>query len=143
MSWVVWLGLAVALGAVEVATVDFVFVMLAGGALAGAVTSAAGGPLPVQVVVAAAVAMLLLGLVRPVIKRRFTVRNPEPMGAAAHHGREALVVETVTARGGQVKLVGELWSARAEDPSAHFPPGTTVVVVSVDGATVVVAGSAA
>ena len=32
MSWVVWLGLAVALGAVEVATVDFVFVMLAGGA---------------------------------------------------------------------------------------------------------------
>ncbi|MFZ2514646.1 MAG: NfeD family protein, partial [Candidatus Lutibacillus vidarii] len=102
-----------------------------------------GAPPPVQVVVAAAVAMLLLGLVRPVIKRRFTVRNPEPMGAAAHLGREALVVESVTAHGGQVKLVGELWSARAEDPSAHFPPGTTVVVVSVDGATVIVAGSAA
>ena len=32
-QWLGWLGLAIALGAIEVATVDFVFVMLAGGAL--------------------------------------------------------------------------------------------------------------
>ena len=40
-----WLGLALILGAIEAATVDFVFLMLAGGALAAAVAAAARAPL--------------------------------------------------------------------------------------------------
>ena len=33
--WLAWLGIALVLAAVEAATVDFVFIMFAGGALAG------------------------------------------------------------------------------------------------------------
>ena len=34
-AWLAWVGLALVLGAIEVVSVAFVFVMLAGGALAG------------------------------------------------------------------------------------------------------------
>ena len=62
-SWLSWLGLALVLGAVEAASVDFVFSMLAGGALAGAVAAALGAPFSVQVVASVVVAGALLGMV--------------------------------------------------------------------------------
>ena len=37
--WLAWLGIAIVLAAIEAATVDFVFIMFAGGALAGAVAA--------------------------------------------------------------------------------------------------------
>ena len=46
--WLAWLGLAIVL-AIEAATVDFVFLMPAGGAAAGA-AAALGAPFPLQVV---------------------------------------------------------------------------------------------
>jgi len=55
-SWLAWLGLALVLAAVEAASVDFVFSMLAGGALAGAVAAALGASLTVQVIAAVVVA---------------------------------------------------------------------------------------
>ena len=65
-GWLVWLGVAIVLGAIEAATVDFVFVMFAGGALGGSVAAALGAPFPLQVVVAVVVALLLLlGVARP------------------------------------------------------------------------------
>ena len=41
--WLAWIAIALILAAIEAATVDFVFVMLAGGALAGALTAGLGG----------------------------------------------------------------------------------------------------
>lgn len=138
MSWGLWLGLAIALAAIEVATVDFVFVMLAGGAVGGSVAAALGASGEMQVLVAVIVAMLLLGLVRPAIKRRFTVTDAPPMGAAGKIGMPAVVVETVSERTGRVKLAGNLWSARTRRQGETFEPGAEVVVVALDGATVVV-----
>ena len=65
-AWLGWLGLAIALAAIEVATVDFVFVMLAGGALAGSLGLDAGRTAlllaydDVQTVTAAALKLLPL-----------------------------------------------------------------------------------
>jgi len=49
-AWAAWLGLALILGAIEVISVDFVFVMLAGGALAGSAAAAFDLPVEVQVI---------------------------------------------------------------------------------------------
>ena len=54
--WLAWIAIALILAAIEAATVDFVFVMLAGGALAGALTAGLGGGLAAQVIIAVAVA---------------------------------------------------------------------------------------
>ncbi|HRW17253.1 MAG TPA: hypothetical protein P5181_00235 [Dermatophilaceae bacterium] len=69
-SWVVWVAVAFALGALEAATVDHVFLMLAGGAVAGALAAGVGQPFAVQAGVAVVVSILLLRLVRPRLTRR-------------------------------------------------------------------------
>ena len=53
-------------------------------------------------------------------------------------GSKAIVVSTVDADGGQVKIGGEVWSARGVGGHRPLPPGTPVTVVEVRGATAVV-----
>lgn len=139
MGWLWWVGLALALGVIEMLTVDLMFLMLAGGAVAGGVVGALGAPLWAQVLLAVIVAGLLLLLVRPFAKRRLEAHTPKTdTNAAAHVGRTATVVADVTQRAGRVKLHGEVWTARTADPGAVLPIGTTVEVVRIDGATAVV-----
>lgn|SRR5690625_2957196 len=140
MGWLWWVGLALALGVIEMLTVDLMFLMLGGGALAGAVAGALGAPLWAQILIAVAVAGLLLFIVRPIAKRRMLEHTPDAAtGAAAHVGRTATVVADVSERAGRVKLHGEVWTARSLDPHIVLPIGTSVEVVRIDGATAVVA----
>ena len=118
--WLFWLGVALVLAAIEAATVDFVFIMFAGGALAAAVAAALGASFPVQVVVAVGVAVLLLFVVRPIIKRQFLDGELDhQIGTSALVGREARVLQAVTDSDGRIKLGGETWSARLAAGSDH------------------------
>ena len=141
-GWLAWVGLALALGAIEVVSVAFVFVMLAGGALAGAAAAAVGFPLVIQVIAAVGVAGALLLGVRPIVKSRFMVPDRGDIGAVAQVGRLALVLQTVTEHDGRVKLGGEIWSARKAPDSAACLPGQEVQVVSIEGATAIVSSVA-
>jgi membrane protein implicated in regulation of membrane protease activity len=141
-GWLAWVGIALALGAIELASVDFVFLMLAGGALAGALAALLGVPVVGQVLVSLAVAALALLLVRPVIKRQFTVADARDIGTAAQIGRSALVLSTVTGTDGRIKLGGETWTARTAPDAATCLPGQEVRVVSIEGATAIVTGVA-
>ncbi len=136
-AWLAWVGVALVLGAVETITVDFTFLMLAGGALGGGAAAALGAPFTVQAIVASVTACLLLVVVRPMAKRHFTARGEQPrMGTAGHVGRTADVVQTVTATSGLVRIGGEVWSARTSGDA--IPEGETVRVTAIDGATAVV-----
>jgi membrane protein implicated in regulation of membrane protease activity len=138
-DWLWWLSAALALGILEMLTLDLVFVMLAGGALAGALSAGLGASVPVQFVVACATSALLLLALRPWLLRHLRGRMPlVETNTAALVGREAVVMSTVTVEGGRVKLAGEVWSARA-DAGTAIAPGTPVRVARIDGATAVVA----
>jgi membrane protein implicated in regulation of membrane protease activity len=152
MTWITdhpvlaWIGLALVLAAIEVATLDFFFLMLAGSALAGAALAGVGAPFPAQVVLAVVAGFLSVGVLRPVLTRRLGAGTGGQTGTAALVGRTALVVESVSGLGGRIKLAGEIWSARtvesgraATAPEQPLPPGQTVRVIDIDGATAVVA----
>ena len=134
MSAVLWLVLAAALCVGEVVTLDLVLLMLAGAALAGAAAALLTGALAVQAGAAAVTALVLLALVRPVARRRLEV-PALAAGGARLLGRTALVVEAVGVAGGQVRLNGELWRARPYAGGPDVAAGRTVVVASVEGAT--------
>jgi membrane protein implicated in regulation of membrane protease activity len=139
-AWLTWLGLAIVLAAIEAATVDFVFIMFAGGALAGSVAAAVGAPVWLQIVVAVVSALLLLGILRPMARRRFLQsRVDHRIGAEGLLGRRAWVLQAVTETDGRVKLAGETWSARLADGSPPVAPGDEVVVIAIQGATAIVA----
>lgn len=145
MAWLWWVGAALLLAVVEIVSLDLVLIMLAGGALAGGLMAALGAPLWAQILVAAAVSVILLVALRPWLLRHLRDRVPlTETNAAAHVGRTAVVVSEVTERGGRVKLVGEVWTARTPDDGVPgetvvLPVGTEVRVLAIEGATAVVA----
>jgi membrane protein implicated in regulation of membrane protease activity len=138
VAWYWWVVAALVLGLVEVVTVDLIFIMLAAGALSGAVTALVTDSLVVQALVAAAVSLLLLAVVRPVALRHLRQPIESRTGTAALVGRTALVLERVDAHDGRVKIGGEVWSARSYDPSYVLEPGTSAEVMLIDGAHAVV-----
>lgn len=133
-AWVVWAVLAVGLGILELLTLDLTLLMLAGGAAAGAATGWVGGPVWLQMLVAGATSVGLLGVVRPLALRHRRTPADLRTGSAALVGREALVIEDVTDVSGLIKLNGETWTARSFDRST-IPAGSTVQVLEIDGAT--------
>lgn len=134
--WLWWLGAALALAAVEMMTLDFMFLMLAIGALVAMVLAALGLGFTGQVVTFALASLLLLFLVRPVLKRRLLENTPLAVtNAAALKGRDALVTEPVTELAGTVKLAGETWSARPQWDGETFAIGERVRVARIEGAT--------
>ena len=118
--WLFWIGVALVLAAIEAATVDFVFIMFAWGALAAALAAGLGASFPVQVVVAVGVALLLLLSVRPLIKRQFLDGEVDrTIGTSALVGREARVLQSVTDSDGRIKLGGETWVGPARRRRDH------------------------
>ena len=137
-DWAAWLGLAVVLGVIEVTTLDLTFLMLAAGALAGAGAAGVGAPFLLQAVVAIVAAVGMLAVARPVALRHLRTPAAIRTGTAALVGSPALAIERVDANSGQIKLKGEVWSARTYDPSMVIEAGRNVEVVQIDGATAVV-----
>jgi len=139
-TWTVWLGIAVLCIVIELFTLDFTFAMLAVGALGGLVATLSGGPWWLQIVVAAVLAVLLLFLVRPFLRRvlrRTEDRTPQNVDAIAE--QRGRVLAPFVHGAGEVKLEnGETWSARLMPgaPPAQLAEGDRVVVVRVVGATV-------
>jgi membrane protein implicated in regulation of membrane protease activity len=140
VATLIWIGIALVLAAAEVASLAFVCIMLAGGALIGALAAAVGLPVWAQVVAAVIVSVLLLTLVRRSALARWVPKGRPAVGVAADIGRIGVVVETVTEHGGRIKLPGDaIWSARLAPTEAESSaPGEPVQVGRIEGATAIV-----
>lgn len=138
-AWLFWLGAAIALAVVEAVTVDFVFIMLALGALAGALVSFFGAEFPIAVFVAIAVAILGLWLVRPVLRKSLkkTERDNRDIGVHAIVGSYARVLEETDGTTGLVKVAGDSWSATSAAGEV-LEAGQTARVLEVRGARLIV-----
>lgn len=138
-AWQAWLGLAMALGVAELFSLDLMLLMLAGGALAGmAVSLVPGLGFPVQAIVAVITAVGMLAVVRPNAVKRLHAGPELRLGHAALVGRQGIVVDEVTAHGGQIRIGGDLWSARSYDETQVIGPGETVDIFEIRGATALV-----
>lgn len=130
------MALAVALGALELLSLDLFLVMLAGGAVVGMLTALLGGPIPVQIVLALITAVGLLGVIRPNVVRRLHSGPTLRTGAEALIGKRATVLrELVYGTPGRVKIGGEEWTAEPYDEDDRIEPGAIVDVVQIKGAT--------
>jgi membrane protein implicated in regulation of membrane protease activity len=138
-EWVWWMIAAGVLAIGEIATLGFFLGPIAIAAVTAAIVALAGGGLAVQWIVFIAVSLASLLVLRPVARRHLRTPSQLRTGTAALIGRPAVVLERVDRDGGQVKLAGEVWSARAYDDDEAFEPGARVEVMKIDGATALVA----
>jgi len=141
-AWIFWVALLLLFVIVEVITVDFTFLMLAGGCIGGLVTGLFGAPFWAQILVAGVLALLLLFALRPVIKRSLGRRSDTtPTNVAALLGTGGTVTTPFIDGQGHVKLAnGETWTARLSQATTIRPvdTGERVVVTAIEGATAIV-----
>ena len=93
--WIIWLIVAIALGAAEVITTTLAFGLVAVGALAAALAGALGASLPWQVAVFVLASLAGLLLVRPAVLRHLRRTPSLRSGTAALVGQNALVLDEV------------------------------------------------
>ena len=79
-----------------------------------------------------------LALLRPIARRHMRMPAQIRTGTDALLGTHALVLERVDQDSGQVKIRGEVWTARSYDDDDVFEPGARVQVIKIDGATALV-----
>ena len=131
-----WLLAGVVLVGVELFTGTFVLVMLGGGALAAAAAAFLDAPVVAQLVIFAVVSVLLLLGARPALRKRMHVEaidnGTNPVGTSG------LVTQRVDRDSGQIKLDGQLWSAKSAEHGRVFEPGQRVTVVELAGVTALV-----
>lgn len=136
---VIWLIVALGLAGTEALTGDMFLLMLGGGALAAAGSSwLLDLPIWADGAVFLVVAVLLLALVRPALRRHLTPPTSLTTGIEALAGKRAVVLDLVARDEGQIKLDGQVWTARPLNDGDQFEPGEQVTVMHIDGATAVV-----
>lgn len=134
--WAAWLAIAAVLGVAELASMDFVLIMLAVGAVGATLVALVTDSIIIELVAALAVSFALLSLARPRILRQLHDGPDLQIGPATLIGRAVITpVELSAHHPGQLKIDGELWTAQPYDEQLVIRPGETVEVLAIRGAT--------
>jgi membrane protein implicated in regulation of membrane protease activity len=137
-DWAIWIIVAVALAAGEIFTLGFFLGPVALAAGLAAVIAAVGGGIAFQLVAFIAGSLASLFVLRPIAVRHLKTPKALRTGTAALVGARGTVLERVDDLGGQVKIGGEVWTARAMFEGHVIEPGTRVEVGKIEGATALV-----
>lgn len=141
MTWWVyfWLGIMVLTGILEVITLGLTCIWFTAGAAVAWIASLFGAPVWIQILLFFVISIVLLLFTRPIVVKYMKVGSNKT-NVEAIPGKLAVVIETIqpVEGAGQVKLEGQVWSAKPEDGISVIEAGTPVSVVAVEGVKLVV-----
>ena len=129
----IWVGVLTFCLVAEACTVQLITIWFAVGSV-GAMAAAAMG-----FGVCLVVAIVMLLLLRPVVRGKL-LKTVDRTNADRILDQTAIVIQTIDAKQetGQIRLMGQIWSARAADPNDCIPEGETVVVTAISGVKAIV-----
>jgi membrane protein implicated in regulation of membrane protease activity len=131
-DWAIWFVVGAVLLIGELAVTAAILGPIGLAAIGAGVAAAADASTEVQIVVFTVLTLLSLLVARPIAKRHLMAPPAElRTNAPALLGEEALVLQHVDRDSGQVKVGGDVWSARSSIPAEAFEPGDRVVVDAV------------
>ena len=139
MTVMYWLGAAAIFIVIEIITMGLTTIWFAGGALVGAVMAAFSLPLWNQIVAFALVSVILLILTRPWALKYLNGRTVRT-NVDSLIGQTALVtqdIDNLNAKG-QVKVKGQIWTARSISDDVQLHEGQKVTIESISGVKVIV-----
>ncbi len=134
-----WLILFIVLIIIEILTMGLTTIWFAGGALVALLMAFAGFGLLVQIAVFILVSVILLLVTRPIAVKYFNTGR-QKTNADSLIGQQALVladVDTLHASG-LVKVNGQEWSAKTEDPGGFIPKDSIVSIEGIQGVKLIV-----
>lgn len=141
-AWIFWIVLILVFAIIEISTLEFTFLMLAGGSLGGLVSGLFGLPWWAQFIVALVLSLLLLFAVRPPLLRALRKgSDPARSNVDALLGMSGVVTNDFTGSASHVKLTnGDTWTARLSNQTGDrtLVEGEKITVTAIEGATAVV-----
>ena len=141
-AWIFWIVLILVFAIIEISTLEFTFLMIAGGSLGGLVSGLFGLPWWGQFIVAFVLALLLLFAVRPPLLRALgRGGDPARSNVDALLGMAGVVTNDFSGNASHVKLSnGDTWTARLSSQTSDriLVEGEKVTVTAIEGATAVV-----
>ncbi len=130
----IWLGIVVAAVVVEVSTVALVSIWFVPSALISMILAFCNVPLWIQILVFLVLSALCIIFIKPISNRFLGVKHVAT-NADSLIGEEAVVIEEICnleARG-QVKVRGQVWTARAADKYQTYAKGDVLNVIAIEG----------
>jgi len=136
---IVWLVILAFLLVIEGMTYALICIWFAGGAIAALITSIFTTNVLTQATVFVIVSAILLLLVRPAAVRLTAARKVKT-NADRVIGQEGIVIYKIDpiSGEGQVKVIGQIWSAKPEDGMSVFEPESRVEITGISGVKVIV-----
>ena len=134
----IWTGLLIVFTIGEGVTVGLTAIWFAAGSLAALICALLGGPLWLQIALFIVISALCLLAIRPLAHKYFNSKV-EPTNADRIIGSEVMVTEEINniAETGQVKLFGQVWTARSENGDV-IPVQSRVRILRIEGVKVFV-----
>ena len=138
--WIIWLIVFVVMLIIEAATTALATVWLAAGALVAMIMDLCGAPHNLQIIVMAAVSVVTFVIcmiwIRPKLEslRRANVQRTNADRLIGMEGVVIVPVNPVEGKG-QVKVEGQVWSAKSE---SAIDEGTTVKIRAIEGVKLIV-----
>lgn len=136
--WSFWLIVAGIFFIVEIATTGFLIFWLGIGALLAMITSFITNSIVAQTIVFVVTSCILIPLTKP-LADKFTNKKTVATNSYSlinKHGIVTMDINPIEATG-QVKVNGEIWSAKSQDESI-IPQGTEIEVLDIDGVKLIV-----
>lgn len=138
--WVLWLVLTIVFAAVEAATLGLTTVWCAVGSFIAMLLDLFGVSSSVQLVAMVVVSVICFVVCMIWIKPQLDKRQQvvyKPTNADRVLGQEGIVIKAIdsVAGVGQIKVMGQVWSAKAD---ISIPEGSAVRVVRMEGVKLVV-----
>jgi len=136
--WAVWLVLAGIFFIGEIATAGFLLFWLGVGAVLALMVSLVFDSLVAQIAVFAITSIVLIIFTKPMVKK-FVEKEKIPTNIDSLIGKKGIVIKKIDTieSMGQVKVNGELWSAKSEN-DAEIEKDTEVEIVEIVGVKLVV-----
>ena len=136
----IWIGFFILSVIVEANTMNLIAVWFMPGTLAAAILALLSVPVWIQVLVWLVITVAVFASTWRLSAR---LRRPRvhPTNADRVIGQSAVVTENISDRTqtGQVRVMGQIWSARTDDTADEIPTGTEVCVLRIEGVKLIVA----
>lgn len=134
----IWTILAIVFAVLEGITLGLTTIWFAVGSLAGMVMAMLGFNMHVQLIAFMVSALLTFAFIRPLAKKVFKVGDTKT-NVDSLIGKKGVVHVAITPyKVGQVKVNGQIWTAKTDQEDVHVPEGEEIEVLRVDGVKLIV-----
>ncbi len=136
--WSFWLIVAGIFFAIEIATIGFLMFWIGIGALLAMITSFITDNVFIQTAVFVISSCILIPFTKP-LADKFTNKKSSQTNSYSLINKHGIVITDINPIEGvgQVKVNGEIWSAKTEDESKILK-GTEITVIKIDGVKLIV-----